>query len=634
MSLSNRIMKEVSSKSALTITQIVNALPKNYSQDMEKLRATLADLDARYKDMSEETNHEEWVDFRLRYLLLQNFRKFDSSEEKFYGCDFLQKNAEEPKKPIENLYLLGSNGVGKSSLVDALEYMFTNRISEADIRKIKNHQWYIKRGNKKSKILISTERKNWLSPDSLDDSDSLKDFRKEYDVRNFFFSENSILTMAQFTPQYEEQNGFVNWFGFFCYLLGLSPIYELYKEGGLLDSAKRYIYQLREYVDKGNGQHKRKELESLLRDSYMEISESQQVLLRLLQEDIAKIRKQEANLSDEEMLEAISQLVDNEELDTLYFFQHFKKDLLVIVMRKNDNLNSVAKTQMESMPKKRNITQENQNSNYDVRHEIIMSLNELGRHMSLVLGKEPPRVSLEAIEKEFETLINSERLETISSEKLAIKQYDDLLEAIELFKTELRKATVESVNTYIDEDFVKTVKEVFTKFLIKKEYENFCLDNSKIADGKIEIKIDDVPVHKYFNTFRYRLFCLTVQAIVNLKVMKHEHFLFPFIFDDVFYANDYTNKAQLFQYFKVVREAAKSMIPQYPLQVLFFTHDELLISCLAKRARQEFWGDDSFARLIEPDVAKSEDMNLSCKVEIDAQTYNFYNLFVRMYESN
>ena len=67
------------------------------------------------------------IDLRIRNVILSGFRGIPSHEIP-YGLSF-----EDGDKPC-NAVIFGNNGTGKSSVYQALEYMFTQRIGEADYR--------------------------------------------------------------------------------------------------------------------------------------------------------------------------------------------------------------------------------------------------------------------------------------------------------------------------------------------------------------------------------------------------------------------------------------------------------------------------------------------------------------------
>lgn len=69
-------------------------------------------------------------DYRISSLRLSNFRGFpEPKQDVHYGMNFIRDNQNN-----SNLVVLGRNGAGKSSIFTALEYIYTNSISEAELR--------------------------------------------------------------------------------------------------------------------------------------------------------------------------------------------------------------------------------------------------------------------------------------------------------------------------------------------------------------------------------------------------------------------------------------------------------------------------------------------------------------------
>ena len=46
----------------------------------------------------------------------------------------------------------------------------------------------------------------------------------------------------------------------------------------------------------------------------------------------------------------------------------------------------------------------------------------------------------------------------------------------------------------------------------------------------------------YFNTFRYKLFCLITNLSLAIAVRKKYNINLPLVIDDIFYSSDYNNK--------------------------------------------------------------------------------------------
>ena len=81
----------------------------------------------------------EWIgkDLRIKNIKLKSIRGFPDSDTPF-GIDLL-KNNNEP----QSIVILGGNATGKSSLYDALEYIFCDEIGEARLRNIKDYKSFL-----------------------------------------------------------------------------------------------------------------------------------------------------------------------------------------------------------------------------------------------------------------------------------------------------------------------------------------------------------------------------------------------------------------------------------------------------------------------------------------------------------
>ena len=111
--------------------------------------------------------------------------------------------------------------------------------------------------------------------------------------------------------------------------------------------------------------------------------------------------------------------------------------------------------------------------------------------------------------------------------------------------------------------------------------------------------------------------------------MKKYNFSFPIIFDDVFYANDYKNKQQLYKFFKILKDKASSFLsPEQKIQILFLTHDEQLVATLQKEFNQSY----KYGRMIE--IADFDKNSLQKGFIIPLNDNKYYlNLYFPIYES-
>ncbi|MCD7851181.1 MAG: AAA family ATPase [Parabacteroides sp.] len=128
LALSNYLVKSLSGKDP----DLKNILARS---ELKK-SVLIYTPDDSFDQVSNETETEalglgtgSFRDFRLRSLALKNFRKYPDGD--MYGLRFHSDN----NTPC-SLILVGRNAHGKSSLYDAMEYVFTGNVSEAKLRNV------------------------------------------------------------------------------------------------------------------------------------------------------------------------------------------------------------------------------------------------------------------------------------------------------------------------------------------------------------------------------------------------------------------------------------------------------------------------------------------------------------------
>lgn len=114
---------------------LLNSKNRDIEQFFEDIHALYFNLDIDEKiDInlpSKNTKEIRNKDYRIKKLEISNLRGFPSLEDSEsipYGIDFINNNS------IESLLILANNGTGKSSLFNALEFLYTNEIGEKKIR--------------------------------------------------------------------------------------------------------------------------------------------------------------------------------------------------------------------------------------------------------------------------------------------------------------------------------------------------------------------------------------------------------------------------------------------------------------------------------------------------------------------
>lgn len=80
----------------------------------------------------------------------------------------------------------------------------------------------------------------------------------------------------------------------------------------------------------------------------------------------------------------------------------------------------------------------------------------------------------------------------------------------------------------------------------------------------------------YFNTFRYKLFCLMVSLSMALATRIKYGINLPLVMDDLFYASDFVSKHTFSKFISEVIRLFYKYTPELPLQFILFTHDDLI----------------------------------------------------------
>ncbi len=610
-----RILKEALDDSELTIEDLYNSLPEgeHAKEKFNGLRKLIP-----IAEVSRHPFHEQ--DFRFCHLLLKNFRKFGNLPlNTYYGLKFEKAIHNESKELIDFLVLLGDNGIGKSSLVDSLEYMFTDNIGEAKIRQIPSATYIKNKSGEKSVKVYMNNNENIVLGD-----DTNRYFRQEYNVSNFFFSENSILEFAEYTQRNRDNSN--DWFPFFCYMLGFGTLYDACSKDGILDQIKENLVKRINDMASEDVSQIRIKLQKLIRDGCLDITEKQRTAFTQLQKKMLDAQEniKLGKIGDTKESLSVFAKPDFFSLTSFYFIKDFQKIY--------DEITSQVSTDSVSLGlSSKKIVLGEKKEDIEYTKKLFDAITECLSHIQIVLKYGTGIAPLEEIRMYILKLIHKEQISIVAEPEKSVEELNIRISKIDNLKEAMLKLIHKTVVEYVDKSLVDAVKSIFDKTFITEKQENFVFDISRLEEHKkISISINDEPVHKYFNTFRYRLFCLTLQAVLNIKLMKDENFLFPFIMDDVFYANDYRNKRELFKYFEQIRKYATDILgDSKKLQIIFFTHDEQIVSCFSTKFHTDDKERTYFVRLIQPNFAIKFEKN---EIHFDENDEMYHNLYFELYE--
>ncbi len=131
---------------------------------------------------------------------------------------------------------------------------------------------------------------------------------------------------------------------------------------------------------------------------------------------------------------------------------------------------------------------------------------------------------------------------------------------------------------YLKEENLRLLITKKEKIIIIEEQEvinNIIVANLEYLDHEIG-KIKTVTPDMYFNTFRYKLFCLMVSLSLALATRKENKINLPLIIDDIFFASDFVSKNSFAEFLQKVIQLFYKQTPDMPLQLILFTHDDMI----------------------------------------------------------
>lgn len=520
-------------------------------------------------------------DFRFKYLLLNNYRKYGQPKEdtSYYGISFCKKLYKEGKtvEYPQSVFVLGNNGLGKSSLFDAMEQVCTGKISEATYRGISDLNWYV---NRKQGIIPDVKLYTFYDESALENGVNLPFSDMGIDSHSFFLSENSIYELSRYM-QTDGNSGDVDWVPCFCYALGLEDLLNFAKDStgycqALIDRVNEAVAMISD-----DPQKQRDNLKRFIRDTSVELSDNDFKKVGEFKEVLGGIKENFSSYDTKELLKLIEMNMPTG-LTQLYSLNRFKERFKKVYAN-YQLIQNQGNGDNKPMAGRKRVRTENLDADEN-RFELITIIEDLHSSLETTMElKNTKDLPLDRIIHETQSyLLTQKALEHTKEADF----FRGLPERLLAFQKNLKENLEEQFREIFDGEFQNIIKNTFEPFMSKGEKLDFVqVDHGVVAANYgMKVTVNDIPVNKYFNTFRFRLFCLSLMAAFNLKMMKKMKFRFPFVFDDIFYANDYRNKNELFVFFQVLANNANALLgDKDAVQVIFFTHDEQIVNTLLQK---------------------------------------------------
>jgi len=530
-------------------------------------------------------NPERYKDYRFRYLYLRAFRKFPLNEA-YYGisfCNPMKKNVIAP----ESTLLQGGNGTGKTSVFGAMEYLFTKRVSAAEKQGFQNKagidDYIIHAGGSKENVDINVVTSSLTF--SLNSNDQKLNELSRLCLLPFFCSEFDVDKVIS-----EGINDFI--YEQMGYSLTRDIIQKVDKE---LKNAEDQYGEREESLE--NIQNRIADLDreigmydklwtsflSLLlkmRDGKIIRNLAENLKVLLSKEFVSQLESADDRLKGKEL--SLDELEKEEEaiknaLGGKYGLRQVKQHYLqvkTLLVPESEQLDSLLKP---SVSRKDSMAEALKNLNCVRKciYTMLVKLLDINGLSDMATTVEWYDDLLKGLKKERQEAQDKrviyEEVDAIISQK---EVYTDFLNA-------LKKEAYGKIDTLTTVSR-ELVNEVMDLFLLDGEEMNMTFDNNS-GEFKMNISLKTekrtIPFspEKYLNTFRYKLFCMTMKMSIAFAMQKFYQINFPIVIDDVFYSSDFIHRGKVRDFFGLLFDKHKKLFSGDVLQVIFFTHDDVVI---------------------------------------------------------
>lgn len=528
----------------------------NLSEELNSNDINFDSTDEHPDFFSSEENEKKYKDHRIKNLYLKNFRTFPYIEGSVpYGIKF----TDEHNNP-SSLFLLGSNGTGKTTLFSALEYYYSGAVSYALSRKEGNFKRFLTFGFgqtdsiKTDNVILGIEH------------------QEESNINEYKLDTNrNIFSLAPFCSEYDfqriiQENGNIT--GFVLEQLGYSNLYKTRNRlTGIIEERNDFSAHLTHLIEN------QKEL--------LEPEDMRLLMNELIRHSLPRFRFDKLN--DEAIDEKIDEIEEKQkELKNLAFYtiwnQIYNNNKIAI----NKNTDEVTKTAAQ------NAIDENRNKIKVLYKRLYELLDKRQK------GKLDVKWLTKTTNQLQEELELSKDLTFVNDTVFLKKRQEDIDNHIKALNN-LRISFDDKINEILEE-FIRDFNSfiVGTLDIFSDEKESFSLVKAigvNEFSSILKIHIEELGgyeanSHEYLNTFRFELFVIALKVALAIKYMQKQKLILPIVIDDVLNANDFENSIKLEKFiYYVYQEYNKHIYKDSnstPLQLIVFTHDEKVQNAFKK----------------------------------------------------
>lgn len=482
-------------------------------------------------------DNNQYVDYRMTNMTFQGFRTFPEAE-KPYGINLTDEN----NKP-SSLFLIGSNGTGKSSLFSAIESYYTGISSLAQERHVDQERFlrYGLKGEEKFADRLHAEIVSLVG-----------------DVK-----QNNLATPSSFCSNYDIQKLEENSDDLTDYILQQLGYGDILIIDSMLES-------------------ERKKAEDLLSRSE-DAEDEQSIIIGEVINAYIDLSFNKRGGKEENQDRFTSEKAIEEELPRITK-DNLKKKVF------NEDWKQLLSLQEEYLQMKKDFSIDPTHQTIEKNEELVNSLSILAKKYRLLFGyfkkkasEKDKRTNLKELYNRYYKAKEQEADELMTKEKrdLRNKDMEQRVKDIDDVKSTITKFKQSILSEFIKE-FKQFVESILTDF---SELDTFALK----TDNRVYVSIEandyqgnsfSAKPNEYLNSFRYVLYCVSLKLALAFWQMKKNKTITPIVIDDIFDASDFENSLKLEKFVYEIYRAYAMMANKenisIPLQLIVLTHDQLM----------------------------------------------------------
>lgn len=510
-------------------------------------------------------------DFRVLNLEVSNFRKFSSKN----GCSYSLDFTDDVGNPC-SLFLVGSNGSGKSSLFSALEYIITGEKIGAMIQRgITDEKNYLPYG----KVQMNKVKVELKIADKNQEVKIGKPISCDYSRRPFFCSDwdlQEIQSSYSLLKIFEDN-------------LGLSELINIIRD--IRESI--IIFRHKRTIPVAN------------RPKTYNSNILQQDLLYIGSiENLSKVKKIKYKI-DTEILELGKIKVSDKSINEKQIEYFTRVDLLTSddlksleYYKENDRRIKRIKKKIELMSDLDSATIISNNDVLDFDDLIEENIEYLTKLQSAFKWKpfkaqdhrrsaiNAVRQSMDSEENNIKNEILKRNQDSLTVEEIHIENLEKLCQTLDNVYENCFNEIVKACHNVV-EPLLQTFTEL-SDYQQKGEVLKIVFNNRDIraiiTNKEVFEEGKEFTPAEFYNSFRYKLYCISVKVSLAFMTMKTCNIIAPLVFDDVFTASDFDNTVNINRFFELILKSFVNLGlgSEQDLQIIMFTHDEIVLNSMTR----------------------------------------------------